>query len=110
MSVETGITSANLTPPLVPSASDPDKTGFTLSAADQVKWDAPQPEYLKWSKRDKFWVVCKRFPVHWLKHNLMCVPLIVVSFVPVLFSGLQSREMIRAHPNATGVWFLLERA
>jgi hypothetical protein len=83
-------------------AVDPDKMGLAMSDEMQAKWDAPNPDYLKWSKGARFWLVCKRFPMHFLLQNLHCVPLIVVSLIPVFYGGAFMRTLIRVFPDEQG--------
>jgi hypothetical protein len=78
-----------------------EKMGFTPSAEDEIKWSQGAPDYMSLPKKARLMVVLKRFPGYWLHHNLMCLPLIAATLVPLLLTGLQAQAMIEGQPHKT---------
>jgi hypothetical protein len=70
---------------------DMSKMGYVMDKETQAKWDAPPPNYLNKTVAEKLWLVTVRFPHHWVKHNLYCLPLVVVSLVPLVVGTWHSR-------------------
>jgi len=75
-----------------------------------AKWEAPLPTYLNQSTWSKFLVVAKEFPMHWVVHNMYCLPLVLASIVPVLVAGLVSRTLIAQLPHFSGTWSEFEKS
>jgi hypothetical protein len=84
--------------------------GFTMAPDVLAKWEAPLPTYLNQSTWSKFLVVAKEFPMHWVVHNMYCLPLVLASIVPVLVAGLVSRTLIAQLPHFSGTWSEFEKS
>jgi len=83
---------------------DMSKMGYVMDKETQAKWDAPPPNYLNKTVAEKLWLVTVRFPHHWVKHNLYCLPLVVASLVPLVVGMWHSRMLITTGdgPTLTG--------
>jgi hypothetical protein len=80
---------------------DTSMMGFKMSTSVQAKWDRPVPEYLKWTKMERFFHVCKCFPMHWMWHNLYCAPMIVAALIPVFIVSEHAQTMVRVRSRGS---------
>jgi hypothetical protein len=81
-----------------------DKMGFTPDAHNELKWRQAVPQYMSLPRKERLMVVVKRFPGYWLHHNLLCVPLIMATLIPLLLTGLKAQAMIDGQPHKTGTF------